>query len=43
LARPDLSVPGDETVEACERWQVACHRLMHAHQYFALQEVERRA
>lgn len=43
VARPDLWVPGDGTVEACERWHVACHRLMHAYQDIALEEVERRA
>ena len=43
VARPDLSVPGDGTVEARERWHVTCHRLMHAYHVIALEEVERRA
>jgi alkylation response protein AidB-like acyl-CoA dehydrogenase len=35
VAHPDLATPDDTTIAACERWEAACRRLMHAYQDLA--------
>jgi alkylation response protein AidB-like acyl-CoA dehydrogenase len=43
LAHPDLFHMDEKTLEVCRRWDAFCHRLSHAYQDLALQEVEKGA
>jgi alkylation response protein AidB-like acyl-CoA dehydrogenase len=43
VAHPDLADDSIQSVDTCERWHVACRRLMQAYQDAVLRQVERHA